>query len=313
MFFGDNQEVSEGVSFKRYTGATTLKALIANPSNEQYKAMTGNELPFELKYEQKNQKDGKGKYCINKILCQIVKAPDTYVFIDLIVGDYDNVFESNGVQMFCVVNKHGEVSTPCSNIADAKYYGKEMRAKDKARKLKAGEDELIDFVKCLARVNLKFKDSNGKEAEFLVDMKNAGITCDALSKGNVAGLNKMINYYKQNEVAAILDIRKDEQGKCFQSVVNRFGQVGVKYDEAAFVSRLRKEHEYVNPKNGKSYPITKNLFTWEFMEFDESKCMNNTSSSSNSLGSDSHFSTIINDNPFSGAGNNNTPEDDLPF
>lgn len=312
MFFGSNQEEST-LSFKRYTGVAKFQVLCANPTADQYKDFTGVEPPYELKYEKGKPNDKGISSTPVKILVKCIEegVNDKYDFLEFWVANEDAVTKE-GKRRF--VNIRGERSVFASSIANAKYYGKDMPLAEKSRPMKVGEYELIEFMIALLRMTrLDYKDKSGKEAQLLVEMKNNNITIEHLAKGDVKGLNKAIDWANKttaekpepNYIAALYTVQAKE-GKYYQKIVNNhLKAVGPQFQSAAFEEYIKKQHT-----RDAKYPVSSDLFTYKFQEFDEKVCLN-YHAGSNDAAPVQQFASEFPSEP---SGSSFTPtDDDLPF
>lgn len=140
-------ETQEQKSFKvnSKTGITNFTVQGYNPSNEQYKEITGEDLGFTLNYELSD--DGK----MNQVL--LVHNPELgFQLVYLDAAQNQEVSSSTGKK--CYVNNQGKVSIyhDAETLANDKYFTHEGE-----RPVLKGEKQLYELMKIVMKYNSKMK------------------------------------------------------------------------------------------------------------------------------------------------------------
>lgn len=168
------------------TGLAVVTPLFVNPTNEEYKRITGRDLPYQLKYEVKENPnmDNREEFPIRILVHQVEK--DVYEFVNFNIGNIDEI-SSKGSYRF--IDSKGNITWSASLETIQNNEKMSWFDSANARKLKVGEYELYTWIQKLVSF-----DNKAEGADFTGEMAKAGITADKLFAGNTSGLQKLIEW-----------------------------------------------------------------------------------------------------------------------
>lgn len=185
------------------TGLGAVKVVGVNPTNEEYKAITGKDMPYTLEYKKQANSNAGGRmeFPIRVLIHQEEK--NVYGFVNFNVSDEDDV-ASTGSKRF--VDSKGNM-TYSKDLETIKANEKmNWFDSDNARPLTTGEYSLFTFIKVLTSY-----DSRAEGANFLGDMEKNGITGKMLFSGNLKGLKALFDWTNKQNYAIVVPFAVEEK------------------------------------------------------------------------------------------------------
>lgn len=176
MIHGSNQNIG----YTPYVGLGVVIPLKANPTNEEYKQITGQDAPFDMTYEMRNE-----SFAIS-ILCKGVNT-DRYDFIRFYLSDEE---EKSSTGSILFMNEVGDFFwSPSKEDALENEKLSKFTAYTFAPAMR-GMRQLYSFLQKLVLYN-----SRSEDARWLKDMAENKILFDDLfNHMNVDGLNKLLTW-----------------------------------------------------------------------------------------------------------------------
>lgn len=265
-------------NFNLYTGLGVLKVLTVNPTGDEYEKITGHKLPFDLKYDE--LKDSKDR-TIRKLrfLCKNVKM-DFYVFVDFFIGTVP-ITDKTG-KKFKFIDRLGRISYFIDDLQNISPKFEFDQAS--ARKLYLGEDVLTVFLQRLAGY-----DSRQKDANWIQDMKNLGLSYDNIYKYKLDPLKALLTEFADNDwyVTMLLvvntvekDTEKGKEIKNYQAVeINEniiYSHQRLDPTEELEASNwaIQKLIAYEAAQKAEGRAVTKNWYSITLQIFNKEQCRN---------------------------------------
>lgn len=280
MIGGANKEPKRWINL---TGVGSVQPVAVNPTNEQYLKITGNEMPFELKYDVTELSEV--QYRPVKILVHNHQY-NVFAFANFWIsnqdevskkGDKVNSMDPKGVMTYIPVDGSG-VDYTWFDAAEA-------------TPLKRGEASLHNFLQILVKY-----DQKAEEANWRMDLLEAGITADKIFADDLTGLQALIDWSntqdvgdsgaKGHQIGVLFEVRKtaktdketgeEVEGQFnYNQVVNNrnffYASADGNIPQGAF-KRLQKIRD---DQEAAGYQVTKNLWTFTLQEFNEATCEGN--------------------------------------
>lgn len=187
------------------TGLAVVKPLFVNPTNEDYKRLTGRDLPYTLEYVVKENSNinNREEFPIRILVHQLEK--DVFEFVNFNVSNIDDVAQTGSVRF---MDSKGNMTWSKSLETIQENPNMAWFDSSNARPLKVGEFEIYSWIQKLVSYDTRAEGANFKD-----EMTNAGITSDALFKGNTSGLQKLIDWSNKQGYALGMLFFVDEKTK----------------------------------------------------------------------------------------------------
>ncbi len=168
------------------TGLAVVKPLFVNPTNEDYKRLTGKDLPYTLEYVVKENSNinNREEFPINILVVQPEK--EVYDFQRFNIGNTKDVAQT-GSKRF--MDSKGNMTWSQSLETIQSNPNMSWFDSSNTRELYVGEYELYNWIQKLVSYDTRAEGANFKD-----EMTNAGITAESLFKGNTSGLQKLIDW-----------------------------------------------------------------------------------------------------------------------
>lgn len=253
-----------------FTGLSVIKPLIANPSNEEYEAITGRAPNYQLSYDRFG--DNKELQPIS-ILCGI--GGNNFEFIRFVLSEEDDVTKDGNKSKF--MDAKGRISyylDDPANISEKFPFDPST-----AIVIKRGYEDITNFLQRLVAY-----DHRSPQANWGADADKSGFDMDTLYSGDVSGLNSLLDWANREgfSIVTLLSVAKTEKdgniyyNQRIESRSDLFFYASTSNGEpvvpmTAF-SRLRK---YERQQEDAGYNVTKNLYTHKLQEFKEEDCVHN--------------------------------------
>jgi len=266
MFNGTSQ-ASESNPYTPKTGIAAFQLVAVNPTKPELDAILGREYPFELKYDLMEMNEQQVRP-IN----MWVKSGSIIEPLRFYVSTKEKVAMSGSKRY---INAKGQF----------KYAQSEAELKEKYpdfgsfRPALEGEFELYSFIQRLIR----YKPS-ADGAQFLKDMEAGKMTVSTLYAGDFSGLKALVPYAAENKcsIGLLLAVRQkprtNDDGT--ETIVDR--QVIVSKPDAFFTLPYGKISDFQHNKLReiytesveRGYPLTNDLFTIKYQDFNKADCIN---------------------------------------
>lgn len=187
------------------TGLAVVKPLFVNPTNEDYKRLTGRDLPYTLEYVVKENSNinNREEFPIRILVHQLEK--DVFEFVNFNVSNIKDVAQT-GSKRF--MDSKGNMTWSQSLETIQSNPNMSWFDSSNTRELFVGEYELYSWIQKLVSYDTRAEGANFKD-----EMTNAGITSDALFKGNTSGLQKLIDWSNKQGYALGMLFFVDEKVK----------------------------------------------------------------------------------------------------
>lgn len=278
MFNGSNTSGSGRT--KLYTGMTAYKFLALNPTKSEIETLIGKEYKLNVNYE---TVEFSGRvFRPIEIWLQDVNNYMEPVTMRFLIGRDDDITQTGTIRF---VNDKGVFTMSKSEQALRDNPRQAWYTDHPFRIAKVGENELYTFMQKLMRYN-----NFDKEAAFMRDAVNLGITPENLFDNKLEGLLKFFNWCNENNnsivlVAAVRSTSKIVEGK--ENVY--FNQTLVTNPNYFYTTSTgevsNKSIEHIRGEIAKGNRITKYLFTVEFQPFVKEECINDVPATTISSGS----------------------------
>lgn len=179
------------------TGLGAVKIVGVNPTNEQYKTITGKDMPYTLEYNKRENTYANNREEFPVRILVHCEEKNVYDFVNFSFSNQDDIAATGSVRF---VDSKGNM-TYSKDLETIKANEKmSWFDADNARPLTTGEYNLFTFIKMLTSY-----DSRAEGANFLGEMEKAGITGKLLFNGNISGLVKLFDWAnKQNFAVTVL-------------------------------------------------------------------------------------------------------------
>lgn len=187
------------------TGLGVVKVVAVNPTNEEYKTITGKEIAYTLEYEVKENSnmDNREEYPVRLLVHNEEK--NIFEFINFSVSSSDDVASTGSVRF---IDSKGNM-TWAKDIDTIKNNDKmSWFDSSNARPLKAGEYSLYTFIKVLTGY-----DSRAEGANFLNEMEKNGITAGNIFAGKIGGLVKLMKWTNESNYGISVVFTVEEKVK----------------------------------------------------------------------------------------------------
>jgi hypothetical protein len=195
------------------TGLAVVKPLFVNPTNEDYKRLTGKDLPYTLEYVVKENSNinNREEFPIRILVHQLEK--DVFEFVNFNVSNIKDVAQT-GSKRF--MDSKGNMTWSQSLETIQSNPNMSWFDSSNTRELYVGEYELYNWIQKLVSYDTRAEGANFKD-----EMTNAGITSDALFKGNTSGLQKLIDWSNKQGYALGMLFFVDEKVKDGNTIHNQ--------------------------------------------------------------------------------------------
>lgn len=271
-------------NYKLLTGIGAVKLLKVNPTNEEYESIVGTAMPYELKYDVVTFKRGDDDVDFRPIrIITHNEEHDVYSMLEFYICEVEEVSKDGSK-----VNSIDPAGVQAWNAVDGSTNYTWFDSKE-SRPLMIGESALHDLL----QTYLKY-DRNAEEAQWLIDLASAGITVSNLFANKTAGLQALLDWantqtvedgIKGHTVGVLYTVKKtDKKDKETGTIiVGEYNYNQSLYTRAFFYtdkngtvakSSFDKLKKLIKKQDDAGYSVTKNLFTVNFQEFDEDKCLN---------------------------------------
>lgn len=279
MIGGVNERKAD--KYVSYTGLAVIRPIIVNPSNEEYREITGSSLPYDLNYDKIELNQGEKQISARplKILCHIPEI-DRYELMNLYVS-LEEVLSKNGKKKF--IDHKGRISYFVENPSDVKDNFRFDA--DNCEPLCLGMEEIHKLLQML----LKYS-AESESANWLEDVRRNDITAEDLYNNNVEGLNKTLRWAIENHFAltTLLSVKEKEKEQDDGSVKTYIIQILERKPDLFFLAdEGEEEGQFIVPNYAykklkdmhtsqveKGYSATKNLFTYKLQAFNKENCVN---------------------------------------
>lgn len=201
MIGGSQQELKGG--YQLLTGIGEVNVITVNPTKDEYKEITGNELPYDLNYGTVEFSDA--KFTPLKFLV-FNQEYNKYDFVNMLIGH--TPMTTRDGSKFKFIDKLGQITYFAESAESISNNPKVSFYKEIIRKILPGEEELHHFLQSLIRYS-----SNADEANWTEDVTNIGITPENLIKGDVTGIRKLLDFATQqgNAVGVVYTVQSKEK------------------------------------------------------------------------------------------------------
>lgn len=255
-------------SYTPYTGVGAVRLHKVNPTKKEYKDIVGNEPPFELDYSKR------------KGFSEDNVRPLVFVYERLI----DNTFGMFTIYLSdaAITTKKGDKFKFVDALGRISYYLDDVKnispkfefLADNSRKLFRGEDSLCMLIQQLTRYSPKSEDAN-----FMADLKKVGANYSTLFKGDVKGLNKILDHFLEKDFGiCLLFTVKEKEGKQIQKVSTQdnhfFYTVDVGEGPIVPTNAIRYFNALHEDQMKQGYPLSKDFYTINLQPFDKKDCLN---------------------------------------
>jgi len=195
------------------TGLAVVKPLFVNPTNEDYKRLTGKDLPYTLEYVVKENSNinNREEFPIRILVHQVEK--DVYEFVNFNVGNTEDVAQT-GSKRF--MDSKGNMTWSKSLETIQENPNMSWFDSSNARELYVGEYELYSWIQKLVSYDTRAEGANFKE-----EMTNAGITAVQLFDGRIQGLQKLIDWSNKQGYALGMLWSVEEKEKDGNTIYNQ--------------------------------------------------------------------------------------------
>lgn len=262
---------AEKTSYQPYTGMAAFQVIAVNPSKDRIEQIIGRQYPLEVNYEQKDDINGNKVFPIEFwVFNKELGITDRVTFQ---IGNSDVKSQSGNYQF---INDKG-ISRYAQSIEDANSKYEKMAPF--VRTMKIGEEALYRFMHCA----MSYKPSS-KDANFLEDCVNAGITPDKLFAGELDGLNEFIDFVnsKSRRIGLVLGVKQKEKVLEDGNKITQNRQVILNNPDYFFTLASGRVDQYninqltevVADKQKNNQSLGTALFTISLQEFKKDDCIN---------------------------------------
>jgi len=174
---------STGSKFQFYTGFGAVSIHAYNPSNEEYEAITGRALPFELTYQPNDDGITTNRFLVKEL------SSNSFHFADFRMSKKDVTTKAG--DKFKFIDSKGQVSVfypSVDDISENSFFDKT----GKTSKLKEGQETFIKLLRCL--MALKAKDN------LVTTITDAGFDFNKVISGNEKEVRKLLKECAEENV-----------------------------------------------------------------------------------------------------------------
>lgn len=259
--------------YQVYTGLATFEVVAVNPDKQEIEQITGRDYPFDVNYDKRSFGENEVRPVTFYLRC--IEEPTVIERITFNINEHPNKSKSGSVQFinskgqFKWANNEDELNASGSPFIEFPF-----------RKATEGEQELYTFMQRLIR----YKPSN-KDAQFLQDCEDAGITPSKIYAANFEGLQNFVAFCKEknSRIGLVFAAKKKTENTEDGKVITKFKQTLIIKPEAFFTVYGEKVDDYqqtrlaeeVKKKDESGYPMSNDLFTIKLQAFVEEDCVNN--------------------------------------
>ena len=195
------------------TGLAVVKPLFVNPTNEDYKRLTGKDLPYTLEYVVKENSNinNREEFPINILVVQPEK--EVYDFQRFNIGNTLDV-ASTGSKRF--MDSKGNMTWSQSLETIQSNPNMSWFDSSNTRELYVREYELYNWIQKLVSYDTRAEGANFKD-----EMTNAGITAVQLFDGRIQGLQKLIDWSNKQGYALGMLWSVEEKEKDGNTIYNQ--------------------------------------------------------------------------------------------
>lgn len=264
MFQGTS--TASGKTYTPKTGLAPFKVIAINPTKEEINSFLGREYPFDPEY---------GIIELNGVSVRPIHF--------WVRSEENNITESIRFYVGKNIKIAGSGSTRYVNAKGQFKYAKtkdDIADWNPVREAVEGEYELYSFIQRLIRYKPSAPDAN-----FLKDAEQNGMSASALYENGAGELKKLLQYFDEQKcfIGLVLAVRPKQKDD-----VTEYRQVILSKPEAFFTLftnkigdyQLNKLKEIYQESVERGYPLTNDLFTFKFQDFNLEDCVNKAPDSS---------------------------------
>jgi len=271
MLTGAGQKTSK---FKTpITGLAVVKPLFVNPTNDDYKRITGKDLPYTLEYtiRENSNINNREEFPIRILVHQVEK--DVYEFVNFNVSNIDDVAQTGSVRW---LDSKGNMTWSKSLETIQENPNMAWFDSSNARSMKVGEYELYSWIQKLVSYDTRADGANFKD-----EMIKNGVTSANLFNGTTNGLQGLIDWSNKQGYAVgmlfyVVETTKDGNTNYNQKLASYPVEMFFYTDEKDGVrtisnyayKTMEKLIKGDESKNQKPVNI-KGLYTYKLQDFDK--------------------------------------------
>ena len=271
MLTGAGQKTSK---FKTpITGLAVVKPVFVNPTNDDYKRITGKDLPYTLEYtvRENSNINNREEFPIRILVHQVEK--DVYEFVNFNVSNIDDVAQTGSVRW---LDSKGNMTWSKSLETIQENPNMAWFDSSNARPMKVGEYELYSWIQKLVSYDTRADGANFKD-----EMIKNGVTSANLFNGTTSGLQGLIDWSNKQGYAVgmlfyVVETTKDGNTNYNQKLASYPVEMFFYTDEKDGVrsisnyayKTMEKLIKGDESKNQKPVNI-KGLYTYKLQDFDK--------------------------------------------
>lgn len=280
-----------------YTGLAPLELHTINPTNKEYAEITGVDIPYDLEYD---KVELNGEFARPMNLLFKIKNTDSFILSKLYL--IDKVISNKNGDKFKFIDFKGNITYYCTEYdvcAKNPKMGFREWAAEPHHKLKVGEDTLVTLLMSLSNYAAK-----GDSANFISAIAEKGVTFENAYDNDIKALREGIANLRALDKTVVMPLIVSEKTKGDKTYYRQEVLMNPDYMWSAsykgdvsewMINQFRKAHDK-QTKDG--YSITKKYFTFEFAEFEKSKCVGHTEAAPTNSLEPSGAPKISDDLPF---------------
>jgi len=202
MFGGSQKQIG----FTKYTGLAPFKVVMVNPTEDEWKAYTDRDAPYEFNYDFSENPNTERQE--RPVIFWVEYEGNVY---PLRINIAEDIVTTKDEDKFKFINRLGQVSYFAANADEliqneniSKWFNKEN-----LRKVRIGEEAIHMFLQRL--ICYSSADTN---ANWMSDIENnAGFTFESLLKGDLTGIRNILNYAnsKENRIGLLFCVKHQEE------------------------------------------------------------------------------------------------------
>lgn len=175
------------------TGLAVVKPLFVNPTNEDYKRITGKDLPYSLEYviRENPNINNREEFPIRILVHQVEK--DVYEFVNFNISNIEDVASTGSLRF---IDSKGNMTWSQSIETIQNNPNMSWFDSSNTRPLKVGEYDLYSWIQKLTSYDTRAEGANFKD-----EMIKAGITSSNLFNGTTSGLQNLLDWCNKNNYA----------------------------------------------------------------------------------------------------------------
>lgn len=268
MVNGSNPSMGQS-KYCNYTGLSIARPVAVNPTNEEYKEITGQECPYTLNYEYVELGD-QGKFFPISFL---MKNQETglYNFLRFLVSNRTKMSKNGSIQF---INDLGNTTWAQSPEMLANNPKMSWFTNSPFRPLQEGFCELHNFL-----ITLTMFDNRMPEVNWIADMEAANINAETIfDHADVSGLRSLIAWANKEDHSIVCLYSVKETVKNDNPVFYQHIEAGSASNNLFFRSVRGPEHgisaytkkmfnEMCATKSKEGFNITSRHFSTNFTEF----------------------------------------------